>query len=90
MTLPPFYKEGLLKTLFDFLTEEYMLQEWPLKERESILSSSREASFKKRDKSFYILAENNLTLKTPNKNCSRRRFYFLLLCFKENKACFFT
>ena len=27
-----------------------------------------------------------LTLKTPNKNCSRRHFNFLLLSFEENKA----
>ena len=27
-----------------------------------------------------------LTLKAPNKNCSRRHFNFLLLSFKENKA----
>ena len=30
-----------------------------------------------------------LTLKAPNKNCSRRHFNFLLLSFKENKAWFF-
>ena len=33
-----------------------------------------------------ILKENALTLKAPNKNCSRRYFNFLLLPFKENKA----
>ena len=27
-----------------------------------------------------------LTLKAPNKNCSRRHFNFLLLSFEENKA----
>ena len=27
-----------------------------------------------------------LTLKAPNKNCSRRHFNFLLLSFKKNKA----
>ena len=27
-----------------------------------------------------------LTLKVPNKNCSRRHFNFLLLSFEENKA----
>ena len=27
-----------------------------------------------------------LTLKAPNKNCSRQHFNFLLLSFKENKA----
>ena len=27
-----------------------------------------------------------LTLKAPNKNCSRRHFNFLFLSFKENKA----
>ena len=27
-----------------------------------------------------------LTLKGPNKNCSRRHFNFLLLSFEENKA----
>ena len=30
-----------------------------------------------------------LTLKVPNKNCSRQHFNFLLLSFKENKAGFF-
>ena len=30
-----------------------------------------------------------LTLKAPNKNCSRRHFNFLLLSFEENKAWFF-
>ena len=31
----------------------------------------------------------DLTLKAPNKNCSRRHFNFLLLSFEENKAsCF--
>ena len=28
----------------------------------------------------------HLTLKVPNKNCSRRHFNFLLLSFEENKA----
>ena len=27
-----------------------------------------------------------LTLKAPNKNCSRRHFNFLLISFEENKA----
>ena len=27
-----------------------------------------------------------LTLKVPNKNCSRRHFIFLLLSFEENKT----
>ena len=27
-----------------------------------------------------------VTLKAPNKNCSRRQFKFLLLSFEENKA----
>ena len=27
-----------------------------------------------------------LTLKAPNKNCSRRHFNFLILSFEENKA----
>ena len=31
----------------------------------------------------------SLTLKAPNKNCSRRHFNFLLLSFEENKAWFF-
>ena len=32
---------------------------------------------------------DSLTLKVPNKNCSRRHFDFLLLSFQENKAwCF--
>ena len=31
-------------------------------------------------------AETVLTIKMPNKNCSRRHFNFLLLSFKENKA----
>ena len=30
-----------------------------------------------------------LTVKAPNKNCSRRHFNFLLSSFKENEACFF-
>ena len=35
--------------------------------------------------SFFL----GLTLKAPNKNCSRRHFNFLLLSFEENKAWFF-
>ena len=31
-----------------------------------------------------------LTLKSPNRNCSRRHFNFLLLSFGDNKAWFFT
>ena len=31
-----------------------------------------------------------LTLKAPNKNCSRRHFNFLLLSSEENKASFFV
>ena len=31
-------------------------------------------------------ASGSLTLKAPNKNCSRRHFNFLLLSFEENKA----
>ena len=31
-------------------------------------------------------AKFNLTLKAPNKNCSRRHFNVLLLSFEENKA----
>ena len=30
-----------------------------------------------------------LTLKAPNKNCSRRQYNFLLLSFEENKAWLF-
>ena len=30
--------------------------------------------------------KEEFTLKTPNKNCSRRHFNFLLLSFEENKA----
>ena len=33
-----------------------------------------------------ILEDSYLTLKAPNKNCSRRYFKFLLLSFEENKA----
>ena len=33
-----------------------------------------------------ISFSNYLTLKAPNKNCSRRHFNLLLLSFKENKA----
>ena len=32
------------------------------------------------------IAFSGLTLKTPNKNCSRQHFNFLLLSFEENKA----
>ena len=32
------------------------------------------------------ISVHSLTLKAPNKNCSRRHFNFLLLSFKENKA----
>ena len=33
-----------------------------------------------------LLCEPSLTLKEPNKNCSRRHFIFLLLSFEENKV----
>ena len=31
-------------------------------------------------------SDRELTLKAPNKNCSRRHYNFLLLSFEENKA----
>ena len=34
----------------------------------------------------YKVAQNGVTFKAPNKNCSRRHFNFLLLSFEENKA----
>ena len=37
------------------------------------------------DETVYLIM---LTLKAPNKNCSRRHLIFLLLSFDENKACF--
>ena len=43
-------------------------------------------------KSFHFRNEKlplHMIFKAPNKNCSRRQFYFLLLSFKENKAWFF-
>ena len=35
---------------------------------------------------FIVQAVLALTLKAPNKNCSRRHFDFLILSFEENKA----
>ena len=34
----------------------------------------------------YQVIDVSLTLKAPNKNCSRRHFNFLLLSLEENKA----
>ena len=34
----------------------------------------------------FQVSGDTLTLKVPNKNCSRRHFIFLLLYFEENKA----
>ena len=36
--------------------------------------------------SVVISSPGALTLKAPNKNCSRRHFNFLLLSFEDNKA----
>ena len=38
---------------------------------------------------FAVLRNQKLTLKVPNKNCSRQHFTFLLLSFEQNKAWFF-
>ena len=34
---------------------------------------------------FGVKSDSSLTLKAPNKKCSRRHFNFLLLSFEENK-----
>ena len=38
---------------------------------------------------YWVQSQPAITLKAPNKNCSRRHFKFLLLSFEENKAWFF-
>ena len=38
---------------------------------------------------FHSISVQILTLKAPNKNCSRQHFNLLLLSFEENKASFF-